>query len=104
MATAPSAPTQQEIPTIYVGRKPILRYVMACLRLFLSGGANKIRICARGRSISRAVDVVEVLKTRYLPGLIEVESIKTGTEELPSTRQPGRTSRVSTIEIIVKKK
>ncbi len=96
-----TTPQEAQIPTIYVGRKPLLRYVMAVLRLFLSGGASRVKVCARGRMISRAVDVAEILRTRYLPGLVDIESIKTGTEEITAQ---GRTSRVSTIEILLVKK
>ncbi|MGW8181413.1 MAG: DNA-binding protein Alba, partial [bacterium] len=52
--------------TVFIGRKPVLNYVLACMTLFKSGHEDVI-IKARGRSISRAVDVVEVLKNRFMP-------------------------------------
>jgi DNA-binding protein len=83
---------------VYIGRKPVLNYVLACMTLFKSGHENVI-IKARGRSISRAVDVVEVLKNRFMPNA-KVYDIKIGTENLESEdRGP---SNVSTIDIAVK--
>ena len=45
---------------VLIGRKPVMNYVLACITLF-HGGANEIYVKARGRAISRAVDVVEVV-------------------------------------------
>jgi DNA-binding protein len=84
--------------TVFIGRKPVLNYVLACMTLFKSGH-SEISVKARGRSISRAVDVVEVLKNRFMPKS-EVVNIKIDTEQLESDdRGP---SNVSTIDIIVK--
>ena len=84
--------------TVFIGRKPVLNYVLACMTLFKSGH-EEISIKARGRSISRAVDVVEVLKNRFMPNA-EVADIQIGTERLESEdRGP---SNVSTIDITVK--
>jgi len=94
---------ESEIPTIYVGKKPIVRYLMAAISILLNEKPEKIRISARGRMISKAVDVAEMLRTRYLPGIVDIETIKTGTEELENPNQPGRMNRVSTIEIILKR-
>jgi len=94
---------ETEIPTIYVGKKPLIRYLMAAISILLNERPEKLRVSARGRMISKAVDVAEMLKTRYLPGIIEVETIKTGTEELENPQQPGRVNRVSTIEIILRR-
>jgi DNA-binding protein len=84
--------------TVFIGRKPVLNYVLACMTLFKSGNEDVI-IKARGRSISRAVDVVEVLKSRFMPNA-KVTDIKIGTENLENEdRGP---SNVSTIDITVK--
>jgi DNA-binding protein len=84
--------------TVFIGRKPILNYVLACMTLFKSGHEDVI-IKARGQSISRAVDVVEVLKSRFMPNA-NVTDIKIGTESMISEdRGP---SNVSTIDITVK--
>lgn len=84
--------------TVFVGRKPVLNYVLACLTL-LKSGESEILIKARGRSISTAVDVVEVTKNRFLNDL-KVVDISIGTERLtsPDRDQP---TNVSSIEIKV---
>ena len=83
--------------TVFIGRKPVLNYVLACMTLFKSGH-EIVAVRARG-SISRAVDTVEVLRSRFMPN-IEVTDIQIGTESLESDdRGP---SNVSTIDIYIK--
>jgi DNA-binding protein len=84
--------------TVFIGRKPVLNYVLACMTLFKSGH-EEVVIKARGRSISRAVDVVEVLKSRFMPN-VEVADIQIGTESLESDERGP--SNVSTIDIYIK--
>ncbi|MBN2335159.1 RNA-binding protein, partial [Candidatus Bathyarchaeota archaeon] len=38
--------------TVFIGKKPVLNYVLACMTLFKSGH-EEIIVKARGRSISR---------------------------------------------------
>jgi DNA-binding protein len=82
--------------TVFIGRKPVLNYVLACMTLFKSG-SNEVLVKARGRAISRAVDVVEVTKGRFMPD-VKVGDISIGTEELMSEER-NTPSNVSTIEI-----
>jgi len=86
--------------TVFVGRKPVLNYVLACLTL-LKSGESEVLVKARGRSISTAVDVVEVTKNRFVNDL-KVVDISIGTERLtsPDRDQP---TNVSSIEIKVKR-
>lgn len=86
---------------VMIGKKPIMNYVVACLTAFNSG-AKKIVIKARGRAISRAVDVTELLRRVFLKD-IDIEKIEIGTQELTSPDQQ-RTSNVSTIEISLVRK
>lgn len=82
--------------TVFIGRKPVLNYVLACMTLFKSG-TDEVLVKARGRAISRAVDVVEVIRSRFMPDL-KVSDINIGTEQLSSQDMPGPTN-VSSIEI-----
>jgi DNA-binding protein len=84
--------------TVFIGRKPVLNYVLACMTLFKSGH-EEIIVKARGQSISRAVDVVEVLKNRFMPNA-EVTKIEISTELVQSEERG--TSNVSAIGIYVK--
>jgi DNA-binding protein len=69
------------------------------MTLFKSG-QDEVLVKARGRSISSAVDVVEVIRNRFMPN-VTVSNISINTEEL--TNEDGRTSNVSTIEIKIHK-
>ncbi len=86
--------------SVLIGRKPVMNYVLACITLF-HGGAKEVSIKARGRAISRAVDVVEIARRRFLPD-VKIENISIGTQQL-QIDEGGNTSttNVSTIEIIL---
>jgi len=81
--------------TVFIGKKPVMNYVVACLTFFNSG-ANSVVVKARGRAISRAVDTVELLRRAFVKN-VKIESIDMGTEEI--TREDNRKSNVSTMEI-----
>jgi len=91
--------SMRESNAVLIGRKPAMNYVLACITLF-HGAAPEINIKARGRAISRAVDVVEIVRRRFLPD-VKIKAIDIGTQQLPA--QPGEEGRgptnVSTIEI-----
>ncbi len=69
---------------------------------FTTQGSPEVKVKARGKFISRAVDIVEVASKRFLENTIEVKDIKINSEEFEN--QEGRTVRVSTIEITLKRK
>ncbi len=82
---------------VLIGRKPVMNYVLACITLF-HGGAKEIKVKARGQAISRAVDVVEIARRRFLPD-VKVQKIEVGTVQLPALEGGNTTTNVSTIEI-----
>ena len=86
-----------ESNSVLIGRKPVINYILACITLF-HGGAKEVSIKARGKAISRAVDVVEIARRRFLPD-VEVENIDIGTEQLQRMEEGGTSMNVSTIEI-----
>lgn len=90
-----------ESNAVLIGRKPVMNYVLACITLF-HGGAKEVNVKARGRAISRAVDVVEVTRRRFLPD-VEIKKIDIGTDQLPPREEGGSPSNVSTIEITLQK-
>jgi len=53
---------------------------------------------ARGRSIHKAVDVVEILRRRFIESL-KVKKIEVGTAEVEDENKKGFKRRISTIEI-----
>jgi len=85
---------------VFIGRKPVMNYVVACLTLFNSG-ADGVVVKARGRAISRAVDTVELLRRAFVKD-VKIEDIEINTEEI--TREDNRKSNVSTMEITLAKK
>jgi len=86
--------------SVLIGRKPVMNYVLACLTLF-QRGAKEIDIKARGRAITTAVDVAEIVNRRFMKDL-NVSDIVIGTEEIQ--QQEGGTRNVSTIEIRLARK
>lgn len=83
---------------IYVGNKPVMNYVLAVVTQF-NNGADEVLIKARGRAISRAVDVAEIARKRFLSE-VDVKDISISTESLAT--ENGDTN-VSAIEITVGK-
>ncbi|MCK9566088.1 MAG: DNA-binding protein Alba [Methanothrix sp.] len=87
-----------EDDVVFVGNKPVMNYVLAVVTQF-NNGAEDVRIMARGRAISRAVDVAEVSRSRFLSD-VTVKGISITTEVLNTER--GETN-VSAIEITLGK-
>jgi len=88
--------------SIFIGNKPFMNYVTAVVMQFTTKNAAEIIIKARGKFISRAVDVAEVATKRFLEGQSFVKDIKIDSEEF--TNQEGKKVRVSTIEILLGRK
>ena len=94
-----TAKEESEENVIYVGNKPPMSYVLAVVTQFNSGSTEVI-IKARGRAISRAVDAAEITRNRFVSDA-KVKEIRIGTEAI--TNEEGRTSNVSSIEIVLAK-
>ena len=77
---------------IYVGSKPILAYVTAIVTSF--SRVDTVKVMARGRAISSAVDVVEVTKRSFVNDLV-VEGIEIGTERLEGERGERNVSTIT---------
>jgi len=92
-------PKREEGNVVFIGQKPVMNYVIACLTFF-NAGEKEVCVKARGRAISRAVDTIEVLRRSFVKD-VGIKEIKIGTEEM--TREQGRKSNVSTIEITLAK-
>ena len=82
--------------TVYIGRKPAMNYVLAVITSFNASDTKDISIKARGRAITTAVDVAEIVSRRFMKDL-SVSDIQIGTEEIQ--QQEGGTRNVSTIDI-----
>jgi len=89
-----------EASAVLIGKKPVMNYVLACITL-LQGGAGELTVKARGRAISRAVDVVEIIRRRFMPD-IKIKEIRIGTQQITG-EEGGVPSNVSTIELVLTK-
>lgn len=79
-----------------------MNYVTAVVMQFTTNNVESVTVKARGKFISRAVDVAEVATKRFLEGQAEISNISTNSEEF--TTPEGKRIRVSSIELTVKKK
>ncbi len=87
---------------IFIGGKPFMNYVTGIVMQFTTKGATEVTIKARGKFISRAVDVVEVIRKRFLEDQnISIKDIIIDSEGFEN--KEGKKINVSTIEIILTK-
>lgn len=84
-----------EESTVYIGKKATMNYVLAVVSQ-INSGCDNVCIKARGRAISRAVDVAEIVKNRFVQNL-GYREVRIATELLPG--QDGGSANVSSIEI-----
>lgn len=80
---------------VYIGNKPVMNYVLAVVTQ-MNGGVPEIVLKARGRAISRAVDVAEIVRNRFVTDA-QVGTIDISTEEILNSE--GSNTNVSAIEI-----
>jgi DNA-binding protein len=83
---------------IYIGRKAAMEYVLAVVTQFRSG-SDEVIIKARGKAISRAVDVAEIVRNRFIRDA-SVSDVRIGTEQVEGE---GGAMNVSSIEIVLKR-
>ncbi len=86
---------------IFIGGKPFMNYVTGVVMQFTTKNADDVIIKARGKFISRAVDVAEVSAKRFLDNSVSVRDIRIDSEGFKNNE--GRDIRVSTIEITLSK-
>ena len=87
--------------SIFVGDKHFMNYVTGVVMQFTTKGATEVIVKARGKFISRAVDIAEITTKRFLEGQIEIGTISIDSEEF--NNKEGKQIRVSIIEIVLKR-
>ena len=88
---------------VFVGIKPFMNYVTSVVMQFTTKNQKEVIIKARGKFISRAVDIVEVVRKNFLKDRnVDIKDIKIDSEELEN--KEGKKINVSTIEITLAKK
>jgi|TARA_Y100000310_G_C20664901_1_gene806932 DNA-binding protein len=87
---------------IFIGTKPFMNYVTGTVMQFTTKDSEEVIIKARGNFISRAVNVAEVVRKKFLKEKnLQIKDIKIDSEELEN--KDGKKMNVSTIEITLKK-
>ncbi len=79
-----------------------VNYVTGVVMQFTTQSAKEVVVKARGKFISRAVDIAEVVRKRFLENQVDLGNIKIDSEEFEN--KEGRQVRVSTIEITLTRK
>jgi len=93
---------KEDTNIIFIGEKPFMNYVTAVVTQFKTKNQKEVIIKARGKFISRAVDVAEVSAKKFLKEEnIRVKDIKIASEEFEN--KEGRKVNVSTMDIILEK-
>ncbi|MBS3093240.1 DNA-binding protein Alba [Candidatus Pacearchaeota archaeon] len=87
---------------IFVGVKPFMNYVTSVVMQFQNKGQDEVIVSARGKFISKAVDIVEVARRTFLKDEnIKIDDIRISSEQFEN--KEGKRIFVSAIEIILKK-
>ncbi len=83
---------------IFVGIKPFMNYVTGVVMQFQNKGQEEVIVSARGKFISKAVDIVEVARRTFLKDEdVQIEDIKISSEQFEN--KEGKRIFVSSIEI-----
>ncbi|HNZ87101.1 MAG TPA: DNA-binding protein Alba [Methanofastidiosum sp.] len=85
---------------VFVGSKPVMNYVLAVVTQLNKKDTENVVVKARGRAISRAVDVAEIVRNKFVQD-VKVHKITTSTETI--TRDDNSSANVSAIEITLAK-
>lgn len=87
--------------SIFIGSKPFMNYVTGVVMQF-GNGAQEVIVKARGKFISKGVDVAEVARRKFLTEQnISVKNVEIGSEEFEN--KEGRLINVSILEVTLKK-
>ncbi len=83
---------------VFIGDKPISNYIKSANFQFYKEISKELIIKSRGKFISKAVDVAEIIKRNFSEKNARVKSISIGSEKFESNE---KTTNISTIEIII---
>lgn len=88
---------------IFIGGKPFMNYVNSVILQFTNCDFKEVVLKSRGKFISKAVDVAEVSRKKFLKQTnIEIKDIQINSEDFET--KEGKKVSVSTIEIVLEKK
>src|SRR3989344_9343327 len=73
--------------TVFVGNKPLVNYIKSVLIQFNKRNAPEVIIKSRGKFISKAVDVAEIIKRTLEKKGVQVKDIKIASEHFENRRK-----------------
>ena len=85
-------------PIVTIGEEPAIIYVITAITQLNTKNSNKIVLKARGRAISKAFDVTDIMKNFFIKEL-EIDAIQVSKEEIK--RKDGTTSDIPLVEIFI---
>ncbi|MCR4284865.1 MAG: DNA-binding protein Alba [archaeon] len=88
--------------SIFIGGKPFMNYVTGVVMQFNINKAKEVTIKSRGKFISKAVDVAEVSRRKFLTDIkVSVKKVSIGSEEFEN--KEGKLVNVSVLEIVLRR-
>jgi DNA-binding protein len=88
--------------SIFIGGKPFMNYVNGVILQFNINNVSEVIIKSRGKFISKAVDVAEITRRKFLIDKnLKVKNIIIGSTEFEN--KEGKIINVSTLEIVLSK-
>jgi archaea-specific DNA-binding protein len=85
---------------VFVGNKPLMKYVTAVIMQFNAENLKKVTIKSRGKFISKAVDVEEIVRKKFLKEKnLKLSEIKIDSEEF--VNKEGKPLTVSTLMLVL---
>lgn len=101
----PKLEEREKLPenVLTIGQKPFIKYIIA-LNSMLLKNIPEIHVRARGRQVSRAIDLVEFGKRVHgLKCIIDPEHWIVKSEKFTSTQEKGKEVFVTCVELILTK-
>jgi len=93
--------SKSEENSIFIGSKPFMNYVTGVIMQF-NNGAKEVTVKSRGKFISKAVDVAEVSRRKFLSEQnVSIKNVSIASEEFEN--KEGKPVNVSVMEIILTK-
>jgi len=93
-------PPKSDENSIFIGGKPFMNYVTGVVMQFTTNKAKEVTIKSRGKFISKAVDVAEITRRKFLAEeKIKVKEVRIGSEAFEN--KEGREVNVSIMEIVL---
>lgn len=83
---------------VFVGGKPLVNYIRAVTMQFTKDGASEVTIKSRGKFISKAVDVAEIVKRTMEEKSVKIKGVRIASEKFESE---GKNTNISTMDIVL---